>query len=473
MFVDLPNYPTMRASSIPWAPTLPAGWGVERGKALFKKVDRPTRPGDGVVTCFRDGVVTLRSRRRTTGFTESLKEIGYQGIRKGDLVIHAMDAFAGAVGVSDSDGKSTPVYSVCIPRADANPNYFAAVVREMARTSWVMALSKGIRERSTDFRFETFGIQALPVPSAPEQVAIVKYLAHANARIDKAIAAKRRLIALLREYRGEAIDSLVLGRQRGDRVASSAPWLETVPVGWEWRRCRTLTSFVTSGSRGWAEYYADAGPMFLQSGNLGRQLDLKLAAVQRVTLPPSATEGLRTRVQARDLLVCITGALTGNVATVPDDWREEAYVNQHIALVRPSGGVIDAEFLGHAMKSVPSQIQFRGSEYGGTKQGLGLDEVKNLEVLLPPLVDQQRIVSEIKVVTRRIDAVVAQAEREIVLLREFRTRLVADVVTGQVDVRAVAAALPDVDQREAWSESGDTDALEPADCDDIVEASEV
>ena len=139
-------------------------------------------------------------------------------------------------------------------------------------------------------------------------------------------------------------------------------------------------------------------------------------------------------MQARDLLVCITGALTGNVATVPDDWREEAYVNQHIALVRPRVGVIDAVFLGHAMKSVPSQIQFRGSEYGGTKQGLGLDEVKNLEVLLPLLVDQQRIVSEIKVVTRRIDATVAQAEREIVLLREFRTRLVADVVTGQVDV---------------------------------------
>ena len=178
MFVNLPRYPETSTSPVPWAPVIPSGWGTERGKALFKKLDRPTRPEDAVVTCFRDGVVTLRSQRRTTGFTESLMQIGYQGVRKGDLVIHGMDAFAGAVGVSDSDGKSTPVYSVCVPRANANPHYFALVIREMARTSWILALSKGIRERSTDFRFEVFGTQHLPVPPADQQVAIVKYLAH-------------------------------------------------------------------------------------------------------------------------------------------------------------------------------------------------------------------------------------------------------------------------------------------------------
>lgn len=472
MFNHLPVYPETQRSPVPWAWALPSGWRVERGKALFTKVDRPTRADDGVVTCFRDGVVTLRSRRRTTGFTESLKEIGYQGVRKGDLVIHAMDAFAGAAGVSDSDGKSTPVYSACVPRASANPHYFAAVVREMARTSWILALSKGIRERSTDFRFEMFGTQLLPVPPVEEQAAIVKYLAHANARIDKAVAAKRRLIALLRESRVATIDALVLGREQVERAASSAPWLESVPAGWEWRRCRTLTSFVTSGSRGWAEYYAESGPMFLQSGNLGRQLDLKLAAVQRLDLPPSATEGLRTRVHPSDILVCITGALTGNVALVPDDWDEEAYVNQHVALVRPRQGVVDPAFLGYAMKSLSSQTQFRGSEYGGTKQGLGLDEVKNLDVLLPSVLDQQVIVAEIRAKTCRIDATIARTEHEIDILTEFRARLVADVVTGQVDVRGIAASLPDIDQSASWGDFDSADALEPADLDEKMEASE-
>lgn len=79
--------------------------GTGAWKNLYQKMQRPTSDTDEVVTCFRDGTVTLRKNRRTTGFTESLKEIGYQGIRKGDLVIHVMDAFAGSIGVSDSDGK--------------------------------------------------------------------------------------------------------------------------------------------------------------------------------------------------------------------------------------------------------------------------------------------------------------------------------------------------------------------------------
>src|SRR5712692_6889 len=121
MIADLKPYPAMKDSNVPWVGVVPAHWELERAKWLFRKMDRPVREQDEVVTCFRDGVVTLRKNRRVRGFTESLKEIGYQGIRRGDLVIHAMDGFAGAIGVADSDGKGTPVYSVCepCPRADA------------------------------------------------------------------------------------------------------------------------------------------------------------------------------------------------------------------------------------------------------------------------------------------------------------------------------------------------------------------
>lgn len=209
--------------------------------------------------------------------------------------------------------------------------------------------------------------------------------------------------------------------------------------------------------------------MFLQSGNLGRRLDLKLAGVQRLALPSSVTEGLRTRVEAHDILICITGALTGNVALVPSDWAEEAYVNQHLALARPRHDVVDAEFLGHAMKSRPSQVQFRGSEYGGTKQGLGLDEVKNLELPVPPLTEQQAIVEKIRVRTRRIDSAMVRAEREVALLAEFRTRLVADVVTGQVDVRATANSLPAVAPTMAPASGSH---LEDQELQDLMEMSE-
>jgi type I restriction enzyme S subunit len=108
MSVTLKAYPEYKDSGQPWLGEIPKPWATERAKWLFQKMDRPVHPDDDVVTCFRDGIVTLRKNRRVRGFTESLKEIGYQGVRKGDLVIHAMDAFAGAIGVSDSDGKCTP-----------------------------------------------------------------------------------------------------------------------------------------------------------------------------------------------------------------------------------------------------------------------------------------------------------------------------------------------------------------------------
>ena len=100
---------------------------MKRGKWLFRKMNRSIRDADEVVTCFRDGMVTLRKKRRVRGFTESLKEIGYQEIRRGDLVIHGMDAFAGAIGVVDSDGKGTPVYSVYEPRPSVNAQYYTGV----------------------------------------------------------------------------------------------------------------------------------------------------------------------------------------------------------------------------------------------------------------------------------------------------------------------------------------------------------
>ena len=110
-----PDVP-LKDSGVEWLGDLPSHWDVQRSKFIFKKIERKVNEEDQIVTCFRDGQVTLRANRRTEGFTNALKEHGYQGIRKGDLVIHAMDAFAGAIGISDSDGKATPVYSVCLPR---------------------------------------------------------------------------------------------------------------------------------------------------------------------------------------------------------------------------------------------------------------------------------------------------------------------------------------------------------------------
>ena len=111
----------MKDSGITWVGLMPAEWKIKRGKFTLNLLNRAIEETDEVITCFRDGEVTLRRNRREDGFTVSLKEIGYQGIEPGDLVIHGMDGFAGAIGISDSRGKSSPVLVVC--DSDENKKY--------------------------------------------------------------------------------------------------------------------------------------------------------------------------------------------------------------------------------------------------------------------------------------------------------------------------------------------------------------
>ena len=184
------HHTKLKQSGVSWIGEIPEHWEVKRAKNMFIRMAREVRDEDAVITCFRDGQVTLRKNRRVDGFTESLKEIGYQGIRKGDLVIHQMDAFAGSIGVSDSDGKGTPVYICLQPKGDCSNNYYMYLLREMARTGFIKSLYRGIRERSSDFRYETFAKLFLPIPPLSEQRAIVSYIEAKTASINKLIDAQ-------------------------------------------------------------------------------------------------------------------------------------------------------------------------------------------------------------------------------------------------------------------------------------------
>ena len=204
----------MKDSGVKWIGMIPEHWDLSRAKNIFERKFRPVRDCDEVVTCFRDGQVTLRKNRRVEGFTESLKEIGYQGIRKGDLVIHQMDAFAGSIGVSDSDGKGTPVYICCLPKDEKNVNvyFYAYLLREMARSGFIKSLYRGIRERSSDFRFDTFAVQLLPLVPIEEQQEIVNYIEAKVANINQLCQAERSQIEKLKEYKQRLISDVVTGK---------------------------------------------------------------------------------------------------------------------------------------------------------------------------------------------------------------------------------------------------------------------
>jgi type I restriction enzyme S subunit len=271
MIADIKPYAEYKESGLRWLGRMPGHWASERAKWLFTKMDRPVREEDEVVTCFRDGMVTLRKNRRLRGFTEATAFSGYQGIRKGDLVIHGMDAFAGAIGVSDSDGKGTPVYNVCQPRLGVNARYYAHLVREMSQSQWILALAKGIRERSTDFRFEMFGNQRVPLPPPDEQAAIVRFLDWANGRLERAIRAKRKVIALLNEQK-QAIIHRAVTRGLDSSVPlkpSGIPWLGDIPQ--HWRIVRNMALFAHRVEPGLADL--PVLQVSLRSGITAEELD--------------------------------------------------------------------------------------------------------------------------------------------------------------------------------------------------------
>jgi len=172
-------------SGIQWIGQMPAHWKTIRGKYTLKYLQKPVREDDGVITCFRDGEVTLRSNRREDGFTLSDKEIGYQGIDIGDLVVHGMDGFAGAIGISDSRGKASPVLNVL--DTDMNKKYVMYYLRSMAYGDVFTALATGIRVRSCDLRWNKLAELFYPIPPRKEQDAIVAHIDEKLKKIAEAI----------------------------------------------------------------------------------------------------------------------------------------------------------------------------------------------------------------------------------------------------------------------------------------------
>jgi type I restriction enzyme, S subunit len=182
-------------------------------KRVLRPLSRPAVPGLGVVTAFRDGVVTLRSNRREDGYTFSNTESGYQEISPGDLVFHALDGFAGAVGVSDSRGNATPVYHVCEAIAGDDLAYVALMLRYLGRSGFLATQAPNVRQRSVDFRnWSMFGRLPLMLPPVEEQRRVATHLAEQSAKVGRLITETERFVELARERRSALITAAVTGQ---------------------------------------------------------------------------------------------------------------------------------------------------------------------------------------------------------------------------------------------------------------------
>ena len=201
----------MKDSGIEWVGLIPKHWKTIRGKYILKLLSKSVKEDDGVITCFRDGEVTLRSNRREDGFTMSDKEIGYQGIDVGDLVVHGMDGFAGAIGISDSRGKASPVLNVL--DTIQNKKYIMYYLRSMAYIDVFTAIATGIRVRSCDLRWNKLAELFYPIPSKKEQDEIVAYIDKKIFDTNNLIESKKKQLDVLEQYKKSLIYEYVTGKK--------------------------------------------------------------------------------------------------------------------------------------------------------------------------------------------------------------------------------------------------------------------
>ncbi|MCT1873964.1 restriction endonuclease subunit S [Brevibacterium luteolum] len=365
-------------------------------------------------------------------------------VEVGDFVI-SLRSFQGGIERCHHRGIISPAYTVLKAKSDDYREYLTYLFKSVPFVDSLTLAITGIRE-GQNIDFATLAVDQLPVPTPEEQVAIAKYLAHANTRIDKAIAAKRRLIALLEEQKiavaSDEIDGLV-----GPRVPLK----------------RVLRS-ITAGVWGAAPEESDDEPRWCV-----RVADFDYGP-GRVKLHPKTMRSIadldfaRKRLDYGDLLLEGSGGgdKTSVGRVVVFDHTDPAVCSNFLQRLRPAAGV-DSEYLALVLRGLHAAgtVRLHIKQTTGI-QNLDLGSFLTTEIPLPVESDQRDVVKRIQHAFAENDSILERVGREITLLQEFRKRLVADVVTGQVDVRAIAATLPDAPESFDNTDSATDDDVEEA-----------
>ena len=433
------RYSQYKDSGVEWLGEIPAHWEVRRLKFVTHTVAGQSPPSVAVTDRMdgTDGLPFLQGNAEFGPLSPKPQKVCDSAPKRaepGDILL-SVRAPVGAMNVADQPygiGRG-----LCAIRPAAGLDRSFCFYEVMAMRPLLDAVATGSTYDAVTS--SDVGDLLILLPHQGEQHAIADFLDRETAKIDGLVARKERLIELLREKRIALITRAVT-RGLDPNVPmkdSGVEWLGEIPAHWDVKRIKNVSAFVTSGSRGWADFYSDEGPCFLRIGNMqSGSIDLNIDKVQHVD-PPPGSEGERTRVRPGDVLVSIT-ALIGAVALVPEN-LPEAFVNQHIALIRPSASDVDSRWMAYCIMSPVGQTQFSADLYGGTKDGLELNDVRSLMVLAPPICEQERIVAYLDSHTKKLMNLVKAVQTAIDLLKEFRTALISAAVTGKIDVREEAA----------------------------------
>jgi type I restriction enzyme S subunit len=413
-----------------------SSWPTAPARSLFSREQRPVRPDDGVVTAFRDGQVTLRSNRRQEGFTNAIEEIGYQGVRSGDLVIHSMDGFAGAIGVSESDGKASPVVHCYRPSSSVDGRYYAYLLRDLAVHGYITSLAKGIRERSTAFDMETFRSLVLPVPPFPEQRAIADYLDTETARIDALIAKKQRMIELLDERRSAFVGRAVtLGVNDARETPTDNEFAPVVRAGWTLHRLRHVVEEIVDTAHKTAPVVDDGEYLVVRTTNV-KSGTLVLDGA-RYTDEAAWREWTARGVPSAGDVIFTREAPAGEACLVPEGTA--LCIGQRTVLLRPNRSMIDGEWIVHSIYSGAAQRFIEVLAKSTTVAHINMSDIPDLPVVVPPLQEQKSVLATVRREVSRLAGLKEKLGRQIDLLRERRQALITAAVTGELEITGVAA----------------------------------
>jgi type I restriction enzyme S subunit len=463
MIADLKPYPEYLESGLPWVGTMPANWQQRRMKFLFHERVMKGFPDKPLLAATQTKGVVRKEDYGTRTVTAQKDLHFLKLVETGDFVI-SLRSFQGGIELAHCQGIISPAYTVLAPMQDTHCNYFKHFFKSPDFISSLTLFVTGIRE-GQNIDYERLSRAYMPLPSSEDQELIGRFLDHITRRIERTIRAKRKVIALLYEQKQVIIHRAVTrGFDPNVRLKpSEIPWLGEIPEHWEVlpvKRCSTVISKGTTPSTEGRVIF-DIGPIrFIKAESIsgGEIVNKPIAFIDHDTNAVLR----RSQLQEKDILFVIAGATLGKVAIVQSK-HLPANTNQAVAFIRPNKRVVP-EYLAVWLQSPRIREQIWLNAVQSAQPNLSMGSLGNFAVPLPPVDEQSVIVNGVSAELNIPNTIIIRTEREIDLLREYRTRLIADVVTGKLDVRDVAARLPDeAEKLEYFDEINDSAEIEEMD----------